>query len=189
MIGWFAAIGVVGGCGVAQAPEILLALDPRHAARFLITDRGVGFAVFGYVFLALTGAEALYADMGHVGAPAIRRTWFGLVLPALLLSYFGQGALVLAHPDAADNPFYKLAPAWALLPLIALATAATAIASQALISGAFSLTQQAIQMQLCPRMTIRPTSSAEIGQVYVPLVNWTSGSRRRRSSSRSRPNI
>ena len=173
MIGWFAAIGIVGGCGVAQAPEILLALDPRHAARFLITDRSVGFAVFGYVFLALTGAEALYADMGHVGAPAIRRTWFGLVLPALLLSYFGQGALVLAHPDAADNPFYKLAPAWALLPLIALATAATAIASQALISGAFSLTQQAIQMQLCPRMTIRPTSSAEIGQVYVPLVNWT----------------
>jgi KUP system potassium uptake protein len=126
----------------------------------------------GGVFLALTGAEALYADMGHVGPSAIRRAWFGLVLPALLLNYFGQGALILTTPNAADSPFYKLAPEWALLPLVGLATLATIIASQALISGVFSLTRQAMQLGLCPRMRIVPTSSEEAGQIYLPTANW-----------------
>jgi KUP system potassium uptake protein len=126
----------------------------------------------GGVFLALTGAEALYADMGHVGPTAIRRAWFGVVLPALLLNYFGQGALVLTDPKAIDSPFYKLAPHWALIPLVALATLATIIASQALVSGVFSLTRQAMQMGLCPRMRIVPTSSEEAGQIYVPTANW-----------------
>ena len=128
--------------------------------------------MFGAIFLALTGGEALYADMGHVGAPAIRLAWFGLVVPALVLNYFGQGALMLANPQAADSPFYKLAPAWALVPLIVLAAAATVIASQALISGVFSLTRQAMQMGLCPRVDIVPTSSDEAGQIYVPTANW-----------------
>jgi len=172
MILWFVAIGLLGIHGIAQSPGILLAIDPRHAARFLAADPMVSFGVFGSVFLALTGAEALYADMGHVGAPAIRRAWFGIVLPALLLCYFGQGALVLAHPDAADNPFYKLAPAWASLPLVALAAAATIIASQALISGAFSMTRQAIQMRLCPRLAVKQTSRQEAGQIYIGTVNW-----------------
>ena len=126
----------------------------------------------GGVFLALTGAEALYADMGHVGPTAIRRAWFGLVLPALLLNYFGQGALVLTDPHAVDSPFYKLAPHWALIPLVGLAALATIIASQALISGVFSLSRQAMQMGLCPRMRIVPTSSDEAGQIYVPTANW-----------------
>ena len=126
----------------------------------------------GAVFLALTGGEALYADMGHVGPSAIRRAWFGLVLPALLLNYFGQGALVLADPTAIDSPFYKLAPGWALIPMVGLAALATIIASQALISGVFSLTRQAIQMGLCPRMRIVPTSHKEAGQIYVPTANW-----------------
>ena len=126
----------------------------------------------GGVFLALTGAEALYADMGHVGPTAIRRAWFGLVLPALLLNYFGQGALVLADPHAVDSPFYKLAPHWALIPLVGLAALATIIASQALISGVFSLSRQAMQIGLCPRMRIVPTSSDEAGQIYVPTANW-----------------
>jgi len=124
------------------------------------------------VFLALTGGEALYADMGHVGAAAIRRAWFGLVLPALLLNYFGQGALILADPSAADNPFYKLAPGWALIPMLLMATCATIIASQALISGVFSLTRQAMQMGLSPRARIVPTSADEAGQIYVPAANW-----------------
>jgi KUP system potassium uptake protein len=128
--------------------------------------------VIGAVFWALTGGEALYADMGHVGASAIRRAWFGLVLPALLLNYFGQGALILADPTAADNPFYKLAPGWALIPMLVLATLATIIASQALVSGVFSLTRQAMQMGLCPRARIVPTSVDEAGQIYVPAANW-----------------
>jgi KUP system potassium uptake protein len=169
MIVWFVAIGLLGVHGIAQAPQVLAAADPRRAMSFLVAEPGIGFIVFGSVFLALTGAEALYADMGHVGAPAIRRAWFGLVLPALLLSYFGQGALVLAHPEAADNPFYKLAPASLQLPLVALAATATVIASQALISGVFSLTRQSIQMRLCPRMEIRATSAKEAGQIYVSL--------------------
>ena len=138
----------------------------------MLANPVVAFAVMGGVFLALTGAEALYADMGHVGPTAIRRAWFGLVLPALLLNYFGQGALVLADPKAIDSPFYKLAPHWALIPLVGLAALATIIASQALISGVFSLTRQAMQMGLCPRMRIVPTSSDEAGQIYVPTANW-----------------
>jgi len=128
--------------------------------------------VFGAVFLTLTGGEALYADMGHVGAAAIRRAWFALVLPALLLNYFGQGALVLTDPTAIENPFYRLAPPWALVPMVVLAAMATIIASQALISGIFSLTRQAIQMGFCPLAKIVPTSSEEAGQIYVPTANW-----------------
>jgi KUP system potassium uptake protein len=155
-----------------MAPEILAAVNPAEAARFLADDPKVAFVVIGAVFLALTGGEALYADMGHVGAAAIRRAWFGLVLPALLLNYFGQGALILTDPGAADNPFYKLAPSWALIPMVVLATFATIIASQALVSGVFSLTRQAMQMGLCPRARIIPTSADEAGQIYVPAANW-----------------
>jgi KUP system potassium uptake protein len=172
MVGWFAVIGLLGAVNIWAAPEILKALSPQEAARFVFANPLVAFAVMGGVFLALTGAEALYADMGHVGPTAIRRAWFSLVLPALLLNYFGQGALVLADPTAIDSPFYKLAPHWALIPLVALATLATIIASQALVSGVFSLTRQAMQMGLCPRMRIVPTSSEEAGQIYVPTANW-----------------
>jgi KUP system potassium uptake protein len=172
MVVWFTVIGLLGLVNIWAAPEILKAINPVEAVRFAAANPVVAFAVMGGVFLALTGAEALYADMGHVGATAIRRAWFGLVLPALLLNYFGQGALVLTDPTAIDEPFYKLAPHWALIPLVGLATLATIIASQALISGVFSLTRQAIQMGFCPRMRIVPTSSAEAGQIYVPTANW-----------------
>ena len=172
MLVWFLTIGALGLYGISRGPTILLALDPREAAWFLIGNPGTAFAVFGAIFLALTGGEALYADMGHVGAPAIRRAWFGLVFPALLLNYFGQGGLLLADPTAIDNPFYKLAPHALLLPMIGLAAMATVIASQALISGVFSLTRQAIQMRLSPRMQVVPTSSHAYGQIYVSIVNW-----------------
>ena len=172
MVVWFTVIGLLGFVNLWAAPEILKAINPVEALRFAAANPVVAFAVMGGAFLALTGAEALYADMGHVGASAIRRAWFGLVLPALLLNYFGQGALVLTDPTAVDEPFYKLAPHWALIPLVGLATLATIIASQALISGVFSLTRQAIQMGFCPRMRIVPTSSAEAGQIYVPTANW-----------------
>ena len=172
MVAWFVAIGLLGAVNIWAAPEILKALSPGEAARFVLANPLIAFAVMGGVFLALTGAEALYADMGHVGATAIRRAWFGLVLPALLLNYFGQGALVLTDPKAIDSPFYKLAPHWAVIPLIGLAALATIIASQALISGVFSLTRQAMQLGLCPRMRIVPTSSDEAGQIYVPTANW-----------------
>ncbi|HVJ54354.1 MAG TPA: KUP/HAK/KT family potassium transporter [Aliidongia sp.] len=172
MLLWFFAIGALGVYGIVQDPVVLEALDPHRGVAFLIDNPTVAFGVFGAVFLALTGGEALYADMGHVGAPSIRRAWFWLVFPALLLSYFGQGGLLLAHPDAIDNPFYKLAPPALLLPMIALAACATVIASQALISGVFSLTRQAIQMRLSPRMAVLPTSSRAYGQIYVSLVNW-----------------
>ena len=172
MLTWFSVIGVLGAMNIWAAPEILKAMNPVEAARFIAANPVVGFAVMGGVFLALTGAEALYADMGHVGASAIRRAWFGLVLPALLLNYFGQGALVLADPKAIDEPFFKLAPHWAVVPLVGLATLATIIASQALISGVFSLSRQAMQMGFCPRMRIVPTSSEEAGQIYVPTANW-----------------
>jgi KUP system potassium uptake protein len=165
-------IGALGAANIFAAPAILSAVNPAEAARFLAADPKVSFVVIGAVFLALTGGEALYADMGHVGASAIRRAWFGLVLPALLLNYFGQGALILADPSAIDNPFYKLAPGWALIPMVVLATAATIIASQALVSGVFSLTRQAMQMGLCPRARIVPTSVDEAGQIYVPAANW-----------------
>jgi KUP system potassium uptake protein len=172
MVVWFVTIGVLGLTNIWHAPGILLAINPLEAARFLAGAPAITVAVVGAVFLALTGGEALYADMGHVGAAAIRRAWFGLVLPALLLCYFGQGALVLVDPKAIENPFYSMAPAWALLPMVGLAAAATIIASQSLISGVFSLTRQAMQLGLCPRARIVPTSSDEAGQIYVPTANW-----------------
>ncbi|MDB5654365.1 MAG: trkD [Tardiphaga sp.] len=172
MVVWFAVIALLGISNVWQAPAILQAVNPVEAARFLLADTKVAFVVIGAVFLALTGGEALYADMGHVGATAIRRAWFGLVLPALVLNYFGQGALILSDPTAIDSPFYKLAPGWALIPMVLLATCATIIASQALISGVFSLTRQAMQLGLCPRANIISTSGEEAGQIYIPAANW-----------------
>jgi KUP system potassium uptake protein len=172
MVVWFVTIAVLGIVNIWNAPVIAKALNPLEAAHFLSGGPVVAVAVVGAVFLALTGGEALYADMGHVGAAAIRRTWFCLVLPALLLCYFGQGALVLVDPKAIENPFYSMAPGWALVPMIALAAVATVIASQSLISGVFSLTRQAMQLGLCPRARIVPTSSDEAGQIYVPTANW-----------------
>ena len=172
MVVWFVAIAVLGVVWLVRAPVVLTAIDPRHAVFFFREHGWHGFAVLGAVFLVVTGGEALYADMGHFGKRPIRVAWFVLVLPALLLNYFGQGALLLTDPAAAAQPFFLLAPAWALLPLIGLATAAAIIASQALISGAFSLTQQAIQLGYCPRLDIEHTSHSEMGQVYVPQVNW-----------------
>ena len=172
MVVWFVVIAVLGVMWLTRAPIVLTAIDPRHAFSFFREHGWHGFAVLGAVFLVVTGGEALYADMGHFGKRPIRFAWFVLVLPALLLNYFGQGALLLTDPAAAAQPFFLLAPPWALLPLIVLATAAAIIASQALISGAFSLTQQAIQLGYCPRLDIEHTSHSEMGQVYVPQVNW-----------------
>jgi KUP system potassium uptake protein len=169
---WFAALAIAGLLQVMQAPGVLAALNPSHGFRFLATHGWTGFLALGSVFLALTGAEALYADMGHFGCGPIRLDWFGLVLPALVLNYFGQGALVLAHPEAVDSPFFRLFPASMLYPMTLLATAATVIASQAVISGAFSLSQQAMQLSLLPRLDVRQTSEQAIGQVYVPQMNW-----------------
>src|SRR5271156_855347 len=172
MVVWFVVIAMLGAASIWTAPAILQAINPLEAARFLIADPKISFVVIGAVFLALTGGEALYADMGHVGPSAIRRAWYGLVLPALFLNYFGQGALILSDPSATDNPFYKLTPGWALIPMVVLAAFATVIASQALISGVFSLTRQAMLMGLCPRARIVATSSDEEGQIYVPAANW-----------------
>jgi KUP system potassium uptake protein len=172
MLVWFLVLGAAGIAQVAQNPRILLALDPRHAVAMFAAAPGLTFAALGAVVLAVTGGEALYADMGHFGRRPIRLAWVGLVLPALLLNYFGQGALLLADPSALDNPFYRLIPEWGRLPMVGLATAATVIASQAVISGAFSLTRTAIQLDLLPRMSIRHTSAHEIGQIYVPRINW-----------------
>jgi KUP system potassium uptake protein len=172
MVVWFATIAFMGVVWIVRAPVVLEAIDPRHGVRFFITNGWHGFAVLGAVFLAVTGGEALYADMGHFGPRPIRLAWFVLVLPALMLNYFGQGALLLLNPHAASQPFYLMVPSWALLPLVALATMAAIIASQALISGAFSLTRQAIQLGYAPRLDIAHTSSMEMGQVYVPQVNW-----------------
>lgn len=173
MVLWFVVLGALGVHGILQSPEVLKAVNPAWAVRFFVVHPGMGVAILGAVVLALTGAEALYADMGHFGRKPIARAWFLLVLPALVLNYFGQGALLLQNPEAARNPFYLLAPSWALLPLIGLATLATVIASQAVISGAFSLTQQAIQLGYIPRMQVQHTSSAEQGQIYIGAVNWT----------------
>jgi KUP system potassium uptake protein len=172
MVIWFVVIALLGIMWLVQAPVVLTAIDPRHAVVFFQEHRLHGFAVLGAVFLVVTGGEALYADMGHFGKRPIRIAWFGLVLPALLLNYFGQGALLITNAKAIEQPFFLLAPSWALFPLVGLATAAAIIASQALISGAFSLTRQAIQLGYCPRLDIAHTSSLEIGQVYVPQVNW-----------------
>jgi KUP system potassium uptake protein len=169
---WFVTLAVLGASGIAREPAVLAAASPHHAARFFIEDPGRGFLVLGAVFLVVTGGETLYADLGHFGHRAIQLAWFSVPLPALLLNYFGQGALLLREPEAATNPFYHLAPAWGVYPLIAIATAATIIASQAVITGAFSLTRQAVQLGYSPRMQIEHTSSREIGQIYVPAVNW-----------------
>ncbi len=172
MVAWFSVLFLLGLGGILKAPEILHALNPVHAVRFFVEYGHHAFIILGFVFLSVTGCEAVYADMGHFGRRPIRIGWFGLVFPALMANYLGQGALLLHDPEAAVNPFYLLAPKWALYPLIVLASAATVIASQALISGVFSLTRQAVQLGYLPRMEIRHTSSAEIGQIYVPTVNW-----------------
>jgi KUP system potassium uptake protein len=169
---WFGALAAMGLMQIASHPGILAALLPQHALAFLVADPGLGFLAMGSVFLALTGAEALYADMGHFGRRPIRLAWFGLVLPALLLNYFGQGALLLADPATIRNPFYLMAPDWFLLPLVGLATAATVIASQAVITGVYSITQQAIQLGYAPRMALQHTSGSQMGQIYMPGVNW-----------------
>lgn len=172
MLIWFLTLGGLGLYGIAQHPSVLHALNPYWGAHFFISHPGVGVAILGAVVLALTGAEALYADMGHFGRQPIARAWFYLVLPGLLLNYLGQGALILSNPEVAHNPFFRLAPGWALLPMVLLSTLATVIASQAVISGAFSLTQQAIQLGYIPRMFIQHTSETEQGQIYVGTVNW-----------------
>ena len=169
---WFVVIAILGIRGIAMHTEIFGAIDPRFGIRFLSGNGKHGFLVLGAVFLVATGAEALYADLGHFGKGPIRAAWFCVAFPALLLNYFGQGALLLEQPGLVDHPFYALAPSWFQIPLVALATLATIIASQAVISGAFSLTRQAIQLGYCPRMRIQYTSSEEIGQVYIPAVNW-----------------
>ena len=171
MVIWFVSIAVLGVRAIAKDPAIFAAVNPAHAARFLVNNKGHGFLVLGSVVLCITGAEALYADMGHFGKGPIRRSWFALVFPALLLNYFGQGALLLHDPSAATNPFYSLVPSWALYPMIGVATLAAIIASQAMISGAFSLTQQAVQLGLFPRITIVHTSKDAAGQIYIPEIN------------------
>jgi KUP system potassium uptake protein len=172
MLTWFIAIAALGLREVCHTPEVIAAVWPGHAVRFLLTNGWHGFHVLGSVFLVLTGAEALYADMGHFGRRPIRLAWLSLVLPALFLNYLGQGALVLRRADAAANPFFGLAPPGLLYPLVGLATSAAIVASQALISGAFSLTMQAVQLGYLPRVAIAHTSSAERGQIYIPGVNW-----------------
>jgi KUP system potassium uptake protein len=172
MVFWFATIALMGIGSIVRAPEVLLAINPLHAVRFFTVNGMQGFLVLGAVFLVATGGEALYADLGHFGERAIQIDWFSIVGISLVLQYFGQGALLLRNPEAAHNPFYLLAPKWALYPLVVLATIATIIASQAIISGVFSLTRQAIQLGYLPRMQVVHTSSEEIGQVYMPAVNW-----------------
>jgi len=172
MLLWFATLAVLGLIHIVDRPSVLAAVSPYYAARFVAENVGRSLIVLGAVFLVVTGGEALYADLGHFGHRAIQYAWFGVAFPALLLNYFGQGALLLGNPAAAVNPFYHLAPTWALYPLIALATAAAIIASQAVISGSFSLTRQAVQLGYSPRLQIDHTSSREIGQIYVPAVNW-----------------
>ncbi len=169
---WFTVLGGLGIASILETPSVLWALSPGYAISFFQTYQWQSFLALGAVVLAVTGAEALYADMGHFGRIPIRLAWFGLVLPGLILNYFGQGALLLRQPEALRNPFYLLAPEWALLPLVILATCATVIASQAVISGAFSLTRQAVRLGYLPRMLIQHTSESEAGQVYVPRINW-----------------
>ena len=173
MLGWFIVIGLLGLSGIMRAPAILAAISPHHAFIFLVHGGpGIAFAVLGAAFLALTGAEAMYADMGHFGRVPIQLGWFAVVLPALALNYFGQGGLLLTDPHATQSPFFLLAPKWAHYPMVAFATVATVIASQSIISGAYSLTQQAIQLGFLPRMHVTHTASHEKGQIYIPVVNW-----------------
>jgi KUP system potassium uptake protein len=169
---WFSVLALLGAMSIARYPSVLEALNPYWAVKFFALNGVLGFFVLGAVVLAVTGAEALYADMGHFGKRPIRLAWLWFVFPALLLNYFGQGALLLREPDAVQHPFYHLAPDWALLPMVVLATMATVIASQAVISGAYSMTRQAIQLGYCPRLSVEHTSEREIGQVYLPWVNW-----------------
>ena len=168
---WFVTLAVIGASHIADEPAVLLAFNPVYAVEFLIEHQVVGFIALGSVLLAATGAESLYADLGHFGRKPIQVAWIGLVFPSLTLNYLGQGALVLSNPEAAENPFFLLAPDWALVPLVLLATAATTIASQAVITGAFSLTRQAIQLGILPRMEIRHTSGEHAGQIYLPRIN------------------
>ncbi len=169
---WFIAIAALGIHQIGRAPEVLAAINPFHGVEFFVSNGKRGFVVLGAVFLAITGGEALYADIGHFGTKPIRLSWFVVVLPALVLNYFGQGALVLAEPEATVNPFFRMTPSWALYPMVILATAAAVVASQAIISGAFSLTMQAIQLGYIPRLKVNYTSARIIGQIYVPVVNW-----------------
>lgn len=172
MVIWFLTLATLGIKQIIEQPHVLMAINPYYGIH-LLSELGVkGFLIMGSVVLVMTGAEALYADMGHFGLKPIRYAWFGFVFPALLCNYFGQGALLLEHPEAIENPFYLLAPSWMLYPMLVLSTFATVIASQAVISGAFSITKQAIQLGYCPRMNIQHTSDSEIGQIYVPTVNW-----------------
>ena len=173
MVVWFAVLVVLGVAHIVDEPSVLAAVNPIYAVRFFTEFTSRAFISLGGVVLVVTGGESLYADLGHFGAAPIRRGWFFLVLPALLLNYFGQGALLLGNPEAVRNPFFLMAPDWAIYPLVALATVATVIASQALISGVFSLTHQAIQLGFTPRLEVRHTSAAAHGQVYLPLINWT----------------
>ncbi|WP_442893427.1 potassium transporter Kup [Bradyrhizobium sp.] len=173
MVGWFAVLAALGIHGIVKAPGVLVALSPLYAFDFLIHQNfHVSFAILGAAFLAVTGGEAMYADMGHFGRMPIRLAWFAVALPALVLNYFGQAALLITDPSVIENPFFQLAPDWVHYPLVAFATLATVIASQAIISGVFSLTQQSIQLGFLPRMHITHTTSDAIGQIYVPLVNW-----------------
>ncbi len=170
---WFSVLCILGVMHIVQNPAVLRALSPHYALIFLVEHSGVAFVALGSIVLCVTGAEALYADMGHFGKRPIRLAWFSLVMPALVINYFGQGAMLLAHPENVRNPFYEMAPQWALYPLIALATCATVIASQALITAAFSVTKQAIQLGYLPRLRITHTSVKQAGQIYVPFINWS----------------
>lgn len=169
---WFITLAILGIVHIVKMPHVLAGLNPLHAFAFFVNNGFLGFITLGSVFLVVTGGEALYADMGHFGKFPIRITWFSIVLPALLINYFGQGALLLQNPEAIVNPFYLMVPIWALYPMVILATAATCIASQAVISGAFSLTRQAVQLGYVPRVQILHTSEREIGQIYIPAINW-----------------
>ncbi|MBI4985772.1 MAG: potassium transporter Kup [Rhodocyclales bacterium] len=172
MVLWFFTLAALGIANIADHSDVLLAINPQFAEAFIAANPTLGFFAMGAVFLAVTGTEALYADMGHFGRRPVQLAWLVLVLPALILNYFGQGALLLANPTAIENPFYRLVPEWGLYPLVGLATLATVIASQAVISGAFSMTRQAIQLGYLPRMEVQHTSEHEIGQIYLPAVNW-----------------
>lgn len=172
MIVWFAALAIMGIINIAAAPMILQALNPLHAFEFMLRERMIAFIALGAVVLAFTGAEALYADMGHFGKKPIRFAWFMIVFPALALNYLGQGGLLITHPEAIENPFFRQLGSWSVLPLVLLSTVATVIASQATISGTFSMTKQAIALGLLPRMRVMHTSESEIGQIYIPAVNW-----------------
>jgi KUP system potassium uptake protein len=172
MVVWFAVLAVMGIINIAAAPVILQALNPLHAFEFMLRERMIAFIALGAVVLAFTGAEALYADMGHFGKKPIRFAWFMVVFPALALNYLGQGGLLITHPEALENPFFRQLGSWSVLPLVLLSTMATVIASQATISGTFSMTKQAIALGLLPRMRVMHTSESEIGQIYIPAVNW-----------------